>query len=471
MKGFPEQKWLAIGFSIAVVWLGISSWISHTNSLKLVRENQQAQVSYTILRNLSDLLVAMTTAESRRRGYVFLKDVDELGQYYESIDDIEIELKQLKAQIVENSQQRERLRQVELLLHQQVALLQASIRLHHKTPTNQDQQIIINTRSIRLREQTHFLLAEIEETEEQHLQQWLRESQQSTRDRLWIEIWLITSMLMTLLFGAIVIDRQFRKRQRLEAIQEKLQQQKELNELKLGFFSMVSHEFRTPLSVILGSSQLLAENHQQWSLEKREKSLDRIQSAAKVMTQLLNDILMFTRAEAGKLQYQPETLELASFCLNLVEDVMLANHQTHTIQFSSHSDQAYAYLDEKLIYSILSNLLSNAMKYSPQGSLIQLILEGNSHLVSFQVQDQGIGIPAEDLEHLYDPFYRGRNVNAIAGTGLGLAVVKKCVELHHGTLQVSSQEGQGTTFTLQIPIYARSQLMRRASEPDDGQSH
>ena len=170
------------------------------------------------------------------------------------------------------------------------------------------------------------------------------------------------------------------------------------------------------------------------------------------MTQLLDDILMLNRAEAGNLQCDRSRLELMSFCLNLVEDLKLAHPENLNIQFMSRSRHPHAELDEKLLYAILSNLLVNAIKYSSKDSLIQLILESDDRHIILHVTDQGIGISEADLPHLYKPFYRSETVKDVSGSGLGLAVVKTCVELHKGTIDVTTGENQGTFFTVRLPI-------------------
>ncbi len=174
------------------------------------------------------------------------------------------------------------------------------------------------------------------------------------------------------------------------------------------------------------------------------------------MKQLLTDILTITRAEAGKLEYKPSPLDVEAFCLNLVEDIQFFSLAEHTLNFISNGHCTRVILDEKLMYSILSNLLCNAIKYSPQGGNIYLILNGEPEATVFQVKDEGIGIPLEEQPEIYEPFYRGQNVDNIVGTGLGLAVVKKCLDLHQGEITVKSQVGVGTTFTVRIPHIQQS---------------
>jgi len=214
---------------------------------------------------------------------------------------------------------------------------------------------------------------------------------------------------------------------------------------------MISHEFRTPLTVILSASQLL-ENGLKDAEQSSRKNLYRIQSSVKLMNQFLTDILILTRAESGNLSCRLEPLDIEAFCLNLVEDFQFINKNNTPIKFVSQGLMIRPYLDEKLLYSILSNLLLNAIKYSPTGAGISLILWQDSDRIVFQVRDHGIGIAEEDRGKIYEPFYRGQNVENIIGTGLGLAVVKKCVELHRGEIALDSQVDKGTSFTVKLPI-------------------
>jgi signal transduction histidine kinase len=202
--------------------------------------------------------------------------------------------------------------------------------------------------------------------------------------------------------------------------------------------------------LILGSAQLLDEALKHQIEPTKLKNLYRIQSSAKLMTQLLSDILTLARADAGKLEYRPEWIEIQTFCLNLVEDFQLYGDR-RSIRFTQQGDCIHAYVDEKLLYSILSNLLSNAIKFSPADSTVHLALVCEPDAISFQVSDQGIGIPEAEQPHLYELFVRGANVREISGTGLGLAVVKRCLDLHNGEILVKSEPGVGTTFTVRIP--------------------
>ncbi len=460
VKWIPEYRWFLGGLGLLLLWLGGSNWLSYRNSTQLVESNRQVLRSYEIIQNLTSIYADLTVAESGRRGYVLLNERQELDRYQNGIDDLESELLTLRQQVSADPEQSKRLDTLETLVRQRLNLLAESIVIYQANATLDQRQRDITKSSVQLRTQIQSSLGEMKNLEETRLRRWLQDSQQRMRDRFLIELWWLVSAFFVVTLGLYIVHEQLTKRRHSDAQREKLLQQKELDALKLQFFSMTSHEFRTPLSVILGSSQLLMSSYQSGDREKMEKNTLRIQASAKAMTQLLNDILTLARAEAGSLTCQRDRLELASFCLNLVEDIDLANSHRHRIQFISRSSQTYAELDEKLLYLIVSNLLFNAIKYSPQDSEIQLILDHDqtdhsvdrNQRIVFQVIDQGQGILEADLPYLYKPFYRGQNIGSIAGTGLGLAVVKTCVDLHQGTIAIDSHPGKGSTFTLSLPI-------------------
>lgn len=246
------------------------------------------------------------------------------------------------------------------------------------------------------------------------------------------------------------------EQKRAEEIGRALEAEKELRKRQLRFFSMTSHEFRTPLSTILGSAQLLKSCAQAWPEEKRLRNIHRIETAAKNMTQLLDDLLTINRAESGKLEFNPHPIDLEQFCHRLVEELQLNVNSKNQITFVTQGQCPKVSLDEKLLRSILINLLSNAIKYSPQGGEVHLALMCEREEAVFQIQDSGIGIPKEDQEHLFELFYRGKNIENISGTGLGLSVVKKCLELQGGKIYLDSEVGVGTTVTITIPLTSAS---------------
>ncbi len=265
---------------------------------------------------------------------------------------------------------------------------------------------------------------------------------------------------------AIVRDITERK-QAEEDIRRTLEQEKKLNELKSRFVTMASHEFRTPLASILSSAELLEHYSHKWSEDKKLNHLHRIQTSVNHMTELLNDVLILGKADAGKLELNPNQINLLQFCQELVKKIQITT-QTHNIIFqvksclevygnssqqsgTSEDKCSIVYMDEKMLRHILNNLLSNAIKYSPDSNRVIFDLSCQSSQAIFKVQDFGIGIPPSEQDQLFDTFHRAKNVGSIPGTGLGLPIVKRAVDLSGGTITLNSQVGMGTTFTVTLP--------------------
>ncbi|MCL1465061.1 PAS domain-containing sensor histidine kinase [Argonema galeatum] len=247
-------------------------------------------------------------------------------------------------------------------------------------------------------------------------------------------------------------------------INKALAKQKELNDMKASFVSAISQEFRTPLTNIIASAELIKIYADRWSNEKKNQHLECIQSAVKQTNQLLNDILLVSGTEGDKLQFKPALLDLEKFCRELAEEMQSGAGKQNTIIFSVQGKGTSACLDGKLLSSILTNLISNALKYSPQGGNIQFDLICEHSEAIFRVKDEGIGIPLEDRSKLFDSFQRGSNVGHIDGIGLGLSVVKQCVDFHGGKIAVESEVGVGTTVTVTLPLYHRQSQNEQKSD-------
>ncbi|HEY9646143.1 MAG TPA: HAMP domain-containing sensor histidine kinase [Chroococcidiopsis sp.] len=231
-----------------------------------------------------------------------------------------------------------------------------------------------------------------------------------------------------------------------------LQQERELNELKSRFVSMVSHELRTPLTVLRTSLELLERYGHLASEERKQQYFQRSRVAIETMTQLLEDVLTIGKAEAGKLDFQPDLIDLDRFCRGIVDEMQLGLGANHAIAFRYSADCGLLYFDPGLLRSILTNLLSNAVKYSPGGGIIDFCISCSEDQIIFEITDRGIGIPRDDQAMLFEMFHRARNVSTIRGTGLGLAIVKEAVAQHSGKVTFTSQEGVGTTFIVRLPL-------------------
>lgn len=243
---------------------------------------------------------------------------------------------------------------------------------------------------------------------------------------------------------------------RVEERTAELMKAKELNQLKSEFVSMLSHDFRNPLNAILLSAGFLQHHEQKLTQEKKHAHYQLIRAAIKNMAQLLDEVLVLGKADSGKFEFHPAPLGLKLFCHDLVEELELSTGEKHHLIFTTSGVFVESLWDENLLRHILSNLLANAIKYSPAGCIIRFELIGDEKTAIFRIQDQGIGIPAEDQERLFDAFYRASNVDTIPGTGLGLAIVKRCVEAHGGEIAMQSEVGVGTTFTVTLPVMVQS---------------
>jgi len=250
--------------------------------------------------------------------------------------------------------------------------------------------------------------------------------------------------------------------------------EKELNELRSNFVSMVTHQMGTPLSTILSSAELLQNYADHWPVERREKHLQRIIESTQRMDRMIRDILELGQVNAMVESSQPVPVDLTHFCQRIVEIFQVSDHSRHEIVFTGPdlapgSLQGAApvcgWLDENLVAPILENLLSNALKYSPEHSRIELGLAIEENWLIFWVQDEGLGIPAEELQRVGKPFYRGKNVINFPGTGLGLAMVKLSLNALGGSLKIDSVENMGTKIWVRLPFRrAALRRLRRGAE-------
>jgi signal transduction histidine kinase len=236
-----------------------------------------------------------------------------------------------------------------------------------------------------------------------------------------------------------------------ERLQAELEKEKEVNGLKRRFVSMISHEFRNPLAVILSSTHQLQRYFDRMSPEQQRTRLEQIQQSVTRLTDLLDETLMISRAETVGLEYHPAMIDIKELCQSLIQGTWLTCEATHSIHFTSTTGCGLLLADTKLLGQAISNLLSNAVKYSPEGSRIQVHLAQEDGETRISVQDEGIGIPQDDQKHLFETFHRAANVGHTPGTGLGLAIVKQAVETHGGSVHCESEVGRGTTFTLILP--------------------
>ncbi|MBF9254119.1 response regulator [Pontibacter sp. 172403-2] len=241
-----------------------------------------------------------------------------------------------------------------------------------------------------------------------------------------------------------------------QEVRKALQKEKELHELKSRFVTIASHEFRTPLSTVLSSASLIGKYKSTEDDDKRQKHVDRIKSAVSNLTSILNDFLSISRIEEGKIYNVPSEFDLVAFSAEVADEMQGFLKTGQRIHYKNYRDKAIITLDRQLLKNILFNLLSNASKYSGEDRNIYFTTETTDEAIRITVQDEGIGIPDADKTHLFTPFFRAQNVTNIQGTGLGLNIVKKYVDIMEGTLSYQSELDKGTTFTIVFPLIANS---------------
>lgn len=252
------------------------------------------------------------------------------------------------------------------------------------------------------------------------------------------------------------LDITGRKKSEAE-MREALEQQKALNELRSRFVAMTSHEFRTPLAAILSAEELLRHYGDRLPPQERRETLDSIAGGVQRMSRMLDRVLLLGRADAQMLDFRPQEVDLRALCPKLVEEARQQHPQgSAKVACRVAPELSPGLYDEKLLRHIFGNLLSNAIKYSPAGGEVHFEVKREEKETVFRVADQGIGIPPEEVPHLFESFHRASNVGDIQGTGLGLAIVKNAVDMHGGRISVDSRLGAGTAFTVRLPAGDRA---------------
>jgi hypothetical protein len=244
--------------------------------------------------------------------------------------------------------------------------------------------------------------------------------------------------------------------ERTKQLTDALEKEKELNELKTRFLSLVSHEFKTPLSSILTSVTLFSKYKETKQQEKRDKHVNIIKSKVKQLDAILNDFLSVERLESGKVNYSIEEFPLSRLVNEVVYDANMLLKTGQNIRYPDNIDEVLITFDEKTLALALSNLLHNAIKYSPEDSTIKILFTNEKEFLVLEVIDQGIGIPKEQQKYIFDRYFRAENALLNQGTGIGLNISKQHLENLGTTLTFESQENIGSTFTIHIPKNIKS---------------
>ncbi len=236
-----------------------------------------------------------------------------------------------------------------------------------------------------------------------------------------------------------------------EEARKSLERERELNELKSKFVSIASHEFRTPLSTVMSSAALLQQYKDKKDYDKQDKHIGRIKSSVNHLTQILNDFLSLGKLEEGKIDVNIESLDLTAFLQEIAEEVNSFLKEGQTVNITCPVEIDTLETDSRILRNIMFNLVSNASKYSDVDKTIHVSCARTNGTVVIAIRDEGIGIPKEDQKHLFDRFYRASNAGNVQGTGLGLNIVRRYVDLIGGEISFKSEFKKGSTFYISIP--------------------
>lgn len=238
----------------------------------------------------------------------------------------------------------------------------------------------------------------------------------------------------------------------LDRLVEKLYAEREQRALKDRCLSLISHEFRTPLASIQLSHDLLARYSEKATAEERQEYLDNIRHQVARLNEIVSDVLNLSKSDRADLDFNPARHDLLALCRDVVESFEINHCLSHHFDFRCPEAEFCADFDERLLRRALANLVSNAVKYSPDGGAIEVVLTREKEYARISVSDEGIGIPPEDIDRLFSAFCRASNVRDFPGTGLGLAVAKQALDLHGGRIGVASDAGVGATFEIVLPL-------------------
>ena len=252
------------------------------------------------------------------------------------------------------------------------------------------------------------------------------------------------------------VERRTVELRRAEAsLREALEKEKELNALKSRFVSMASHEFRTPLSTILSSVDLIARYNDGASKDNVDRHVTKIRGKVRELTSMLNDLLSQEKLEQGQVRCTPSDFDIVHLCIELIEELRDLAKPGQELTYHHTGEERNLHQDKQMLANVLRNLLNNAMKYSPEHRPIDLLTWVEGDELGIEVRDRGMGVPQEDQAHLFERFFRAANAVTIQGTGLGLHIVKRYLELMNGTIAFTSRPDEGTTFTIHLPLHYR----------------
>nr|WP_243147488.1 ATP-binding protein [Scytonema sp. UIC 10036] len=446
--------------------------------------------THQVFHSIEHVISNLKDVENAQWKYLLTGEDNDLELYNTAILKIHPRIKEIRKLPLDNPVQQQIAKNLEFVVTEKLTEFKKTVGLRKEKGLSAAMKVVAKGRKKIVRDLILLLEDEIEEEEEKLLKQELQQqvAAQKVED---IASWSVTCFTIFLFYAITqAAVREIRERRAIQKalavsneeletkavertselsqinkelldsqeqllktqqeLYKALETERELNHLKSQIITTVSHEYRTPLTIILSGVELLQKYEHKLTEEQKFRQLKGIQTSAKHMTNLVNDMFFLNQAELHQLTCNPSPLNLIQFCQELVEQNSCIASSKISINFDILGTCDDAYLDEELLRPMLINLLSNAIKYSHQGGSVSFTVQCADGIAQFLVQDSGIGIPEADLGHIFEFFYRGSNVGNIGGTGMGLAIVKKCVDLHQGSIGVESCVNQGTTFTVKL---------------------
>jgi signal transduction histidine kinase len=267
--------------------------------------------------------------------------------------------------------------------------------------------------------------------------------------------------------GVQIIIRDVSERLQAEAAKHEserlriaLEKEKELRDLKSKLMVTISHEFRTPMTIAQSSADILEDYFDRMPADKRKEHLAKIIGQIQLLTEMMEDINFIVQASFEELSVKAEPVNLKQLCETIVGEMQSSDAVFHRIELVCAEEIPALTLDLRRIKYVIMNVLSNAMKYSENDTIVTLAVEQQGDQVVITVEDEGIGISADERARIFEPFYRGHNVGVIRGTGIGLSIVKEIVDQHNGTISLDSELGKGTKVTISLPISSASDALQ-----------
>lgn len=450
-----SKKLLAFVFAVMLVLTVVIGVFSYNNNKTFNETSSWLKRSYIILDKTDNIYSLAMQIENGSNNYAYTHDSSSIALYNSALSQIGLALDTLKILTHNRPVQSVRIDSLKSLIDQMVSNNQESMNVvNHAGLDNDgdDKEILFIRHNRQYNDKINILLSEIMSRENMLLREREAANNKSIVVFHWVFYTLLGCLFALLVTVIGLIIHTFNRQNREKEITEKaLAREKELNEMKSRFVSFASHEFRTPLATILSSTSLI-ERYQEPSLDKMSiKHIGRIKSNVSSLIDLLNDFLSLGKLEEGKIDYNPVETDIAEFSEELILSMQEMAKDGQKIHTEISGPPEPFFIDERLLKNILNNLLSNAIKYSLEGSDIYYRVKFNPDGVVFEVEDHGIGIPEKDQKHLFETFFRASNATQTPGTGLGLCIVRRYLQILGGTLQFTSKENEGTRFVIAIP--------------------